>query len=137
MKAFIYGTLREGHYNYDLYLKGKVNSSQKAYVKGILYTIKDKVYPALVEGERWISGELMEIVDDSVLQQLDQLEGYHGEGDITNMYNRYMMEIVDENYQPLGQYPVYLYNHKNPELQGTLGEIIEENDYCIYMQKKV
>ncbi len=137
MKFFVYGTLRDGMYNYDLYLKGKVKKKQRAYVKGTLYSLKGKVYPALLEGDRWIVGDLFEAEDNQeLLEQLDQLESFYGEGCIDNEYNRINKLVVDENYEEIGECPIYFYNIKNPKLRETLGEIIEENDYCLYQLNK-
>ena len=46
-KIFVYGTLRKGMYNYDLYLKDEDSFRQYGYIKGSLMTIRGKAYPAI------------------------------------------------------------------------------------------
>ncbi|MFV0479008.1 MAG: gamma-glutamylcyclotransferase [Anaerorhabdus sp.] len=136
MKIFVYGTLRKGMRNYNTYLLGRVSSHQEAYVRGKLYSIKGKDYPALVEGNDLILGEILDIDDDqNLLQELDKMEGYNGEGNLSNEYNRQLMSIVDQNENFLGNYFVYCYNMDNPTQKDLLDEVIEENDYCHYLEK--
>ena len=45
-RIFVYGTLRLGMYNYDLYLRDEDSFRSYAYIKGSLMTILTKVYPA-------------------------------------------------------------------------------------------
>lgn len=130
-KIFVYGTLREGMYNYEKYLKGRVRLKQQAYVKGLLYNIKGVVYPALLPGDQWICGEIMEIEDDMITKELDELESYYGEGNIHNEYDKQMMDIYDKDKHMIAQLPVYLFNLRNPKHQNCLGEIISSGDYVV------
>ena len=50
MKLFVYGSLRMGLYNYELYLKGKSHFLGYGYVIGELYSLKERSYPALLPG---------------------------------------------------------------------------------------
>jgi len=53
----------------------------------------DKGYPALVEGEAWAYGELLELEDFfNLLPQIDMLENYYGLGN-DNEYNRIQSEV--------------------------------------------
>ena len=45
-RIFVYGTLRLGMYNYDLYLRDEDSFRSYAYIKGSLMTIIGKIYPA-------------------------------------------------------------------------------------------
>lgn len=93
VKIFVYGTLRKGMYNYDLYLKDKNSFRSYGYVKGTLMTLKDRKYPALLlEGNDYILGEIHE-VDEEFVSSLDDLECYFGENDIRNEYNKIMCDI--------------------------------------------
>ena len=78
-RIFVYGTLRTDMYNYEKYLKDKIIQSELAYVKGSLHEIKGVIYPALIEGDDMIAGEIMEVDDDQIFDELDELEGYLGE----------------------------------------------------------
>ncbi len=75
-KIFVYGTLRKGMYNHVLYLKNKNSFIGTSFVKGKLMILKNKSYPALLlEGNDLILGEIYE-VDNSIVNQLDELESY-------------------------------------------------------------
>lgn len=66
-RIFVYGSLREGMYNYDLYLKSENTFRRYAYVKGTLFTIQSKPYPALLlEGDDMIIGEIHEVSDQTL-----------------------------------------------------------------------
>ncbi|WP_294580616.1 gamma-glutamylcyclotransferase [uncultured Thomasclavelia sp.] len=129
IKSFVYGTLRKGIYNYDLYLKGKNTFKCNAYIKGSLKTIKGKVYPAfLPEGSNLIIGELHE-VDDKLAKQLDELECYYGKDDPRNEYNRELLDIYNQDGEIIDQAYVYIFNMDNPENKDIIGEEIECHDY--------
>ena len=81
---FVYGTLRRGFYNYDVYLQHAVENGQAQYV-GMATTTSpfalklrgDRQIPALLEQTHNtvpIRGEVYTI-SDSVLQAMDLLEG--------------------------------------------------------------
>lgn len=129
MKLFVYGTLREGAISNKKYLGQKVIGKEVGFVKGILYNIKDMLFPALIDGERMIIGDVYILEDDFDFSEMDVYEEYYGEGNEKNFYNRVMMPIYDEN----GSYKydafVYLYNTQGKEAMEKLGSVIESNDY--------
>ena len=73
-QIFVYGTLLKGMYNYEIYCSAEHSYRRKAYVDGLLYSLKERRYPALLKGKkelpgrstkylrrrqgRWITGEL-------------------------------------------------------------------------------
>lgn len=134
-RIFVYGTLRVGMYNYDLYLKAHDTYVCDAYVKGQLHTIQGVLYPALVKGNEMIIGEIHE-VDNLALEAVDKMENYYGEGHIDNEYDKILLDILDENKKVIEQLPVYFYNLRNEKNQSLLGDIIKENDYVTYINKK-
>ena len=62
-KIFVYGSLRTGFFNYNKYLMGKVNDSKVGKVNGQLYHMPHKGYPALIEGNDEVFGEVMTLKD--------------------------------------------------------------------------
>ena len=63
-------------YNHVLYLKNKNSFIGNGFVKGKIKNLKNKSYPALLlEGNDLILGEIYE-VDNSIVNQLDELESY-------------------------------------------------------------
>lgn len=85
-KIFVYGSLMSGFWNYDKVLKNRVLKVEKASVEGELYHLPAG-YPAVVEGQARVEGEVMTISQEKLLKSLDLLEGYMGEGE-DNLYER-------------------------------------------------
>ncbi len=133
-KIFVYGTLRKGMRNYNLYLKHLDSFRQYAYVKGNLYTLQDVDYPALIAGTQNILGEIHE-VDDETLKLLDDLEGYIAFDYIDNEYNKVETRLYDEHGNIIMIGPVFFYNDKNIVNQAKLEIKIAECDYVAYMKK--
>ena len=134
MKLFVYGSLRQGRYNYDIYLKNNSKFLQEAYVRGILYSLKGKEYPAIVEGNSLILGELFE-VDQETFDRMDEMEGYVP-GRFENEYDKIVTEILDKEGNVIDHLPVYWYNVKLASQKALLDEVIESGDYVKYKQSK-
>ena len=134
MKLFVYGSLRKGRYNYDIYLKNNSKFLQEAYVRGILYSLKGKEYPAIVEGNSLILGELFE-VDQETFDRMDEMEGYVP-GRFENEYDKIVTEILDKEGNVIDHLPVYWYNVKLASQKALLDEVIESGDYVKYKQSK-
>ena len=135
-KIFVYGTLLKDYRNYRKYLENHVGHIQSAYVRGTLYSIKNKDYPALLEGNDFIAGEIMEI-DDSLCDVLDRLEGFRGDGDLMNEYNKKTVWIYDLDFQPIIKLPVYFYNIQHPEQIHSLNEEIKSGSYRTWLNEHV
>ena len=135
-KIFVYGTLRTGMYNYDKYLDGKIIQSELAYVKGSLHQIKGVVYPALVDGMHMIAGEIMELNNEDLVKELDALEGFVGEGNINNEYDKITTDIYDDVGNVIDQLPVYFYNIRNSKQLNQLGSEITCCDYVKFIYQK-
>ena len=131
-RIFVYGRLREGMYNYKRFLEGNSTFLGYGYVKGALYALMDVPYPALLEGNDTIIGEIYE-VDEDVAAAIDELEGYIPD-DQMNHYHKVTLNITLENQETLAL-PVYLYNQNN-ECNPQLGERITSGDYLAYMADK-
>lgn len=123
-------------YNYEKYLKDKIIQSELAYVKGSLHEIKGVVYPALIDGEDMIAGEIMEVDDDHIFDELDVLEGYLGDMHIDNEYDKVIRTIYDDQGNEIDRLPVYVYNMRNENQKNRLSLRIMEGDYVAFMCKK-
>lgn len=99
INIFVYGSLREGFFNYDKYLKGKVIKNELAKVKNkILYHMPYKGYPAILDGEGEVVGEVMIIEDyENTMEALDKMEGFIGEGNPNNEYHKTLLEVELED----------------------------------------
>lgn len=133
-KMFVYGTLRKGMYNYEKYYKEHDSFHGYGFVKGELHTINGKVYPALIEGERMIRGEIHEVPDE-VQDAVDLMEGFFGEGKIENEYDKIVTTIYNAKGEAMGELPVYFYNLRNPENRRILGDVIFCDDYIKFLQE--
>lgn len=88
---FVYGTLKEGHYNHRV-----LNGSKKV---GEFSTEPEFTmlhlggFPGIVRnGNTSIQGELYEVTDKVTEQGLDRLEGYRENGS-NNLYNKEVINI--------------------------------------------
>lgn len=135
---FVYGSLREGFDNYNKYLKGKVSNIRPGIVQGQLFHIADRGYPALLEGNNDVYGEIMTITKNykDVLQTLDELECFYGEGIISNEYNRKKVEVLNITTGEKEQLPVYFFNTNNPEIEGLQFIFIPDGDWKNYIKNK-
>lgn len=135
-KIFVYGSLRKGMYNYDLYLKKYHTYVQEAYVKGTLYSLKDAIYPALIEGDKMILGEIHE-VPYHVLSAVDIMEGYNGTNNSSNEYNRDICPIYNRHGKIIAHLPVYTFNLSNPTNVQRLDKEITCLDYVNYITNQI
>lgn len=135
-KIFVYGSLRTGFYNYDKYLKGKVNDAKLGKVKGKLYHMPHKGYPALLEGEDIVIGEVMTIENfEEVMIPMDEMENYYGVNDSRNEYNRIVMDVELEDGKTESCY-VYYYAMNDEEVFNNNSIYINNGDWASYMLKK-
>ena len=135
-KIFVYGTLRQGQYNYDIYLKNNATFLNFGFIQGELYEIKGKVYPAfLPEGNHMIIGEIYE-VDEEVLRKVDAMEECIDEDETKNEYIKKNCSIYNDQGQVIDDLPVYVYNMNNPMNVPRLGNVIECRDYVQHILKK-
>lgn len=111
LNVFVYGSLRMGYFNYDKYLKGHVKNVRSARVKGKLYHMPNKGYPALVDGNDYVYGEVMEIDNyKEVMVSMDEMEGYFGEENKDNEYNRIPLNVEILQSNSIEKCYVYKYN---------------------------
>lgn len=113
---FVYGSLLENFFNYNKYLKGKVLKRSYARTKGKLFHQIDKGYPAMIEGDDFVYGELLEIDDwDNTVIELDKLENFYGEDNVNNEYNRVLLQIEQLEDSSVISSFVYMYNCKDKQ----------------------
>lgn len=131
-KIFVYGTLRRGMYNYNIYLKDEDSFRGYGYIKGCLLSIRRRMYPGFIlEGNDMVLGEIHEI-DEEKLELIDKLEGYISKGNVHNEYNKVICDILDENQNIIDHLPVYVFNMDNEKNIGALDEVIVSGDYVKY-----
>jgi len=134
-KVFVYGSLREGFFNYDKYLKNKVSHASLGEVKGKLFHLSHKGYPALLEGEDTIIGEIMEIKDfyENIVP-LDEMEGYLSFEDASNNeYIRTTMDVKNLHTNTMESCYVYKYVEFNDKDFNHHAVRIPHGDWKKYM----
>jgi gamma-glutamylcyclotransferase (GGCT)/AIG2-like uncharacterized protein YtfP len=115
-KFFVYGTLLKGYINYERYLHGKIIKIQPARTKGELYHLIEFGYPAMVEGNDYVYGELIEFEDyTNTVRNIDKMEHYYDEENPNNEYNRMEIEVelLEDGSKELAY--AYIYNLKSAE----------------------
>lgn len=131
--VFVYGSLREGLYNYERILDGKTTSIVNATLEG--YKMLDLgSFPGIIAGENTIIGEVMNInpaVYLKTLQILDRLEGYNPSQKGKSLYHREIKHVKLEDGKEIDAY-VYIYNVK----QGINYPEVESGDWVAFEEKK-
>ncbi|MET7732659.1 gamma-glutamylcyclotransferase family protein [Streptomyces sp. NPDC005402] len=93
---FVYGTLRPGEVNHDLFLRGRIRSEEPGRLAGaLLYDGPGYPY-AVEEAGGAVAGELLTPRADAyaeLLAVLDELEEY-SPGDPRNLYERVAREVI-------------------------------------------
>ncbi len=137
-KIWVYGSLLTGFFNYEKALRGKILSTQRARVQGIVYHQEKKGYPALVPGTGWAYGQLFTIEDaESLFCILDDLEGFHGTGATDNEYERKETEIFVEQDGRWHKEMAFVYWYARTDLGSKNNPVIllEDGDWKAYMQE--
>ncbi|WP_321387448.1 gamma-glutamylcyclotransferase family protein [uncultured Enterococcus sp.] len=114
LPLFTYGSLMENLFNYQKYLNGKVKGKPRAArIRGKLFHMNAKQYPALLSGADWVYGEIFELSNfQRDISSVDALENYYGVGDERNEYERQIVEVevFDEKTKTFSQIEkVYCY----------------------------
>lgn len=91
---FVYGSLMQGFWNEEKYLKGKVIRRESGTTKGRLYHIANKGYPAMVEGKDPVYGEVIWVKSFcEVVEDLDTMENYSKKQLEKSQYMRVVQQI--------------------------------------------
>ncbi|MBP0015594.1 MAG: gamma-glutamylcyclotransferase [Roseofilum sp. SBFL] len=107
-KVFVYGTLKPGEVNYQRYCEGRIVKEEEAIAWGRLFLLP-MGYPGLTVGTKRIEGYVLHFQDSHLLDQLDQLEGYHPDSPLEdNQYLRQLMPVFRPTGEPLGDALVYV-----------------------------
>ncbi|WP_405831825.1 gamma-glutamylcyclotransferase family protein [Streptomyces sp. NBC_01176] len=96
LPIFVYGTLRPGEHNHDLFLRGRTLSERPATMRGIVL-YDGPGYPYAVEEPAGVvHGELVAALPETyaeLLGALDRLEEYVP-GDPRNLYERVVRDVT-------------------------------------------
>lgn len=137
INLFVYGSLRENFFNYDKYLKGKVLSVTPAKIDNMkLYHMPYKGYPAILNGESTVYGEIIEVIPeiyDETVKAIDDMEGFISESNPQNEYHKKLFEVSHLDNNTSEQCYVYFYNHNIDNKFSTDTVLINHGDWVKYM----
>ena len=114
INIFVYGSLREGFFNYNKYLEGKVSNKKEAKLENMkLHHMPYKGYPAITHGNDTILGEIMVINEDDyeeTVKAMDEMEGFISENNPDNEYHKVILDVEDITTNTKEKCFVYFYN---------------------------
>jgi len=130
-RVFVYGTLMKGFGNHRRYLEGRISCITPGKTRGLLYHLPQG-YPALLEGDEIVEGEIVEPVDENLLESLDRLEDY-SEGRSNNLYVRVARNILEEDGKEVTCW-VYIYADRvYAQAKGTL---VPDGNWRSFIEKR-
>lgn len=94
VRVFVYGTLKKGFPNHERIFKGYEIKITEAWAYGELYDLG--WYPALIQGNNKVYGELLEFDDPEIFMKIDMLEGYSGKESSFNFYERRKIQVFSD-----------------------------------------
>ncbi|MBD2335384.1 gamma-glutamylcyclotransferase [Calothrix sp. FACHB-156] len=125
-RVFVYGTLKPGEVNYKRYCAGKVVDVKRAIAPGKLFALQ-MGYPAMTLEDSQVQGYLLSFADLKILSQLDELEDYQPQRQISeNLYNRQEIEIFNLQGLSLGLAWVYF---MSPDRVQQLGGMLQTDGW--------
>ena len=120
INLFVYGSLREGFFNYNKYLDGKVIEKKDAKLENMkLYHLPYKGYPALTFGEDTVFGEIMVLSEEhyeDTMSAIDKMEGFISEKNPENEYHKVILEVEHLHTSQKEKCFVYFYNKDKDHL---------------------
>jgi gamma-glutamylcyclotransferase (GGCT)/AIG2-like uncharacterized protein YtfP len=121
LDIFVYGTLKPGEINYQIYCHQVAIASQIAYARGQLFDLP-LGYPAMTVGNNWIEGYVLTFAQEDILVSLDILEEYDEKrSPQENEYYRSRILVYAPSKQPLKEAWSYLMTpEKVKQLKGLL-----------------
>lgn len=136
LPVFVYGTLRNGHGNYNRILKGKTVQEVQAEIHGMkIHSVSPMGggFPCMVKGteSHVVQGELMyldEFDAEATMKRLDTLEGFV-EGRPHNMYRREKRMVWNKLRSDYTEAWVYIWN------SDRLGQFIPSGCYSTHMKE--
>ena len=120
INLFVYGSLREGFFNYKKYLDGKVIEKKDAKLENMkLYHLPYKGYPAVTFGKDTVYGEIMVLSEEhyeETVGAVDKMEGFISENNPENEYDKVILEVENLHTNEKEKCFVYFYNKDRDQL---------------------
>ncbi|WP_195251163.1 gamma-glutamylcyclotransferase family protein [Romboutsia sp. 1001713B170207_170306_H8] len=140
INVFVYGSLRDGFFNYEKYLAGKVLEKKTAKLENMrLYHMPYKGYPAIISGEDIVNGEII-VIDpnfyEETIKAMDEMEGFKGKDNPENEYDKIILEVKNISDNEIEKCFVYFYNKNNDQRFEKESIYIQSGDWKKYMLSK-
>ena len=140
INLFVYGSLRENFFNYDKYLKGKVEKSFPAKLEDMnLYHMPYKGYPAITKGEDVVCGEKVVINEsnyEETVKAMVKMEGFLSDNNPENEYHKVILEVENLLTNEKEKCFVYFYNKERDMIFEEESVYIPHGDWKEYMLNK-
>ena len=135
---FVYGSLIEGFFNYDKYLKGKVISNTPAVIHNMeLYHLPHKGYPAILVGKEDVYGEIIEVRNyEDTVKAIDDMENFISEENPANEYHKRLLEVEHLESGKKEMCYVYFYNKDIDTIFDTEAIHIPEGSWKDFMNNR-
>lgn len=136
-RFFVYGSLMEGFSNYDGNFDNFICYRAKGKYHGLLYHLVNQNYPALIEGDAVVYGEIIELADfHNMVVKMDEYEGYFGKDHPENLYHRKI--VVVDNLDEGKKEEVYIYYYAKNDINSSDKPAvhIQDGDWRNYMKKE-
>ena len=137
INLFVYGSLREGFFNYDKYLNGKVTQKKDAKLENMkLYHMPYKGYPAITFGKDTVLGEIMVLNEDDyeeTMSAMDDMEGFISEANPENEYHKVILEVENLHTKEKEKCFVYFYNKDKDPLFDSNSVYVPHGDWKEHM----
>ena len=114
---FTYGTLKRGFQNHHRIFSDYDIKVTPAWTYGKLYDLG--CFPALTDGNNKVYGELIEFDNPAILKRVDYLEGYRGENNSYNFYDRRETQVFTDKNEVIA-WAYFLNKSKIIEFDGEL-----------------
>ena len=137
INLFVYGSLREGFFNYKKYLDGKVIEKKDAKLDNMkLYHLPYKGYPALTFGKDTVYGEIMVLSEEhyeDTVRAVDKMEGFISENNPENEYDKVILEVKNLHTNEKEKCFVYFYNKDRDQLFDNSAIYLPHGDWKEHM----
>jgi gamma-glutamylcyclotransferase (GGCT)/AIG2-like uncharacterized protein YtfP len=135
-KLFVYGSLRKGSFNYNKHLKGHILERVMGKTVGSLFHIENKGYPAMIQGDAEIIGEIITLESKELLKAIDAVENYDSITYDTCEYLRKPIKVINQVTDAVEIIDAYVYNMTNKENHKDLLRIVPSGDWLEYIESK-
>jgi gamma-glutamylcyclotransferase (GGCT)/AIG2-like uncharacterized protein YtfP len=135
-KIFVYGSLRKGSFNYKKVLEGHILDRNMGRTIGNLFHLENKGYPALVQGDTEVIGEIITLKSKKLLKEIDAVENYDSLDYQTCEYLRKPIKVMNRDTRAVEIVDAYVYNMSNKENHKDLLKIVPSGDWLEYIESK-